>query len=85
MIGGLAEERGFLGGGFEKLLVLVVDVVTELNVLVLRHPRRQINPGHRDFFRQSDVLALAGGDGRVDGGLRSPASGRGAAEYAEPL
>src|SRR5882762_6662886 len=27
VIGGLVEERGFLGGGFEKLLVLGVDVV----------------------------------------------------------
>src|SRR5229473_2293529 len=27
VIGRLAEERGFLSGGFQKLLVLVVDVV----------------------------------------------------------
>jgi hypothetical protein len=40
VIGRLAEERGFLGGGFQKLLVLVVDVVAELNRLVLCHPCR---------------------------------------------
>ena len=66
MIAGLVEERRFLGGGFQKLLVLVVDVIAELNGLVLRHPCREINPGHRNFLRQMDILALAGGDGRVD-------------------
>jgi hypothetical protein len=34
MIGGLVEEGGFLGGGFQELLVLVVDVVAELDGLV---------------------------------------------------
>src|SRR6266403_1198599 len=68
MIAGLIEECGFLGGGFQKLLVLVVDVIAELNGLVLRHPCRQINPGHRKFPRQMDILALAGGNGRVDRG-----------------
>src|SRR6202790_2938797 len=33
MIGGLVEERGFLGGRFQKLLVLGVDVVAELDRL----------------------------------------------------
>src|SRR5664279_1616898 len=43
MIGRLAEERGFLGGGFQELPVLVIDVVAELDGLVLGHPRRQID------------------------------------------
>ena len=30
MIGGLVEERRFLGGRFQELLVLVVDVVADL-------------------------------------------------------
>lgn len=34
MIGGLVEEGGFLGGRFQELLVLVVDVVAELDGLV---------------------------------------------------
>ena len=68
MTGRLAEEGGFLGGGFQQLLVLVVDIVAELDGLVAGHPRGQVDPGHRYFLRQCDVLALAGGDGRVDGG-----------------
>src|SRR5260370_31483061 len=65
MIAGLIEEGGLLGGGFQKLLVLVVDIVAELNGLVSRHPRREINPGHRNFLRQMDALALAGRGARL--------------------
>src|SRR6202011_3485402 len=68
MIARLIEERRLFGGGFQKLLVLVVDIVAELNGLVFRHPCREINPGHRNLLRQMDILALAGGDGRVDRG-----------------
>ena len=60
MIAGLIEEGRFFGGGFQKLLVLRVDVVAELHRLVLGHPRRQIDPGHRNLLGQSNVLALAG-------------------------
>ena len=66
MIAGLVEECRFLGGGFQKLLVLIVDVIAELNGLVLGHPCREINPGHRNLVRQMDILALSGGNGRVD-------------------
>src|SRR5581483_154981 len=34
MVGGLVEERGFLCGRVQQLLVLVIDVVAELHGLV---------------------------------------------------
>jgi Tripartite tricarboxylate transporter family receptor len=66
MIRCLIEESRFLGGGFEQLLVLIVDVIAELDGLIFRHPRREIDPGYRKFLCQMDILALAGGNG---GGL----------------
>jgi hypothetical protein len=62
MIGGLAEERRFFGGSFQKLLVLVVDVVAELDGLVLRHPCREIDPGHRDFSAMQRNVAMPRAD-----------------------
>ena len=66
MIARLVEERSLFGGVFQKLLVLVVDVVAQLNALVFGHPCREINPGRKNFLRQMDILPLAGGDRCVD-------------------
>src|SRR6202048_5567433 len=86
MVACLIEKHRLLGGGCQKLLVLVVDIVAELNGLVFGHPCREINPGHRNLLRQMDILALAAGDGRVDRGAaplphRLPATA-GAAAHA---
>ena len=67
MTAGLVEERGFLGGRFQELLVLGVDVVAELHGLVLGHPGGEIDPGDRHLLRQRDLLMLARGDRSIDG------------------
>src|SRR5947209_4022279 len=54
MIGGLAEERRFFRGGLEQLLILIVDIIAELDSLIFRHPRGQIEPGDRNLLRQGD-------------------------------
>src|SRR3982075_1673737 len=64
----LVEEGRFLRGRFQKLLVLVVDVVAELYGLVLGHPGGEIDPGHREFLRQVNIVTLAGRNRGVDGG-----------------
>src|SRR5262249_32718890 len=66
MIAGLAEEGGLLGGRFQELLVLGIDVVAELHGLVPGHPGRQVDPGDRHLLRQRDLLMPAGRDFRID-------------------
>src|SRR5579872_1009093 len=67
MIGGLVEEGGLLGGRFQKLLVLSVDIITELDGLVAGHPRGQLDPGDRNLLWQGDLLVHAGGNRCIDG------------------
>ena len=63
----IAEKRSLFRGGFEQLLVLIIDVISELNGLVFRHPRGQIYPCDRDLPEHRDFLMLACCDRRIDG------------------
>jgi len=56
MIGRLAEERGFLGGRFQKLLVLVVFDPFRGDYLVILHDGTKLPPSRT--YRESLSTSL---------------------------